>query len=196
MPYFLLEPVPYPHPHRTPSPNLLARFLLIPWNTHLVLSFVHCYFPPSPAGRQLQESRARILLSSPLFPAPSIAPDTQQALLQERTNGRQQPTNSLRPMPAASREGDSSGPNPGTQPPHQGPTWRAGMRTQFTRYGLLVSSRETKVRSWCLLLILSLSSGRIRRTAQAPPAHRCPTRPPGLPVPSHLTICKKMLTCV
>lgn len=44
----------------------------------------------------------------------------------------------------------------------QGLTWRAGTRTQFTRYGLLVSSRDTKVRSWCWLLILSLSSERVR----------------------------------
>lgn len=44
------------------------------------------------------------------------------------------------------------------------------MRTQFTRYGLLVSSSDTKVRSWCLLLILSLSSARVDGTAQAHPA--------------------------
>lgn len=55
-----------------------------------------------------------------------------------------------------------------------GPTCRAGMRTQFTRYGLLVSRRETKVTSWCLLLILSLSSERVKGTAQ----HPLPTPPP------------------
>ena len=55
-----------------------------------------------------------------------------------------------------------------------GPTCRAGMRTQFTRYGLLVSRRETKATSWCLLLILSLSSERVKGTAQYP----LPTPPP------------------
>lgn len=45
----------------------------------------------------------------------------------------------------------------------QRPTWRAGMRTQFTRYGLLVSSRETKASSWCLQLIWSLPSEKQKR---------------------------------
>lgn len=68
-----------------------------------------------------------------------------------------------------------------------GPTCKAGMRTQFTRYGLLVSRRETKVTSWCLLLILSLSSERVKRTAQhplpTPPPHTHPSIPPGAVCP-------------
>lgn len=64
-----------------------------------------------------------------------------------------------------------------------GPTCRAGMRTQFTRYGLLVSRRETKATSWCLLLILSLSSERVKGAAQhplpTPPPNTHPSFPPG-----------------
>ena len=66
-----------------------------------------------------------------------------------------------------------------------GPTCRAGMRTQFTRYGLLVSRRETKVTSWCLLLILSLSSERVKGTAQHPlPHYTHPSFPPGAVCPA------------
>ena len=79
----------------------------------------------------------------------------------------------------------------------RGRTCRAGMRTQFTRYGLLVSSRDTKVRSWCLLLILSLSSEWVEGTAQLPrlPHPSCPSG--CLPHPGHSHIhTKNKRTCV
>ena len=133
---------------------------------------------PPPLDGNSQGARTGPVWFTAVSSAPSVAAGARQVLggelLEGGPGGKTAAGQGLPPAP--SREVSAQAPacascpgdpviTDGSWKVGQGPTWRAGMRTQFTRYGLLVSSRDTKVRSWCLLLILSLSSERNNRTA-------------------------------